>query len=210
MCGSEIVFIVNQTMNTSTTSFFNGGGICFFILRTYENNDQVTMNVTFLETLGSTAYLIYQKTTDSSYKTEAINLVPGANITYSFNRYDLADKNLYVVVEGLTDQNYSHYVASFQTIRSDIPTVIPNNSFIATLAVSALIFSGIIVFAVKIFEVLEDNAQMRRQVIYQNMQFQNRLGIDFESDRIKLNKLIEQTKKKFETSCFKYKNLLSN
>ena len=43
--------MVNVTMATSTTEFFGSPNVCLFELMTYENNDMVTLNVTFVEVL---------------------------------------------------------------------------------------------------------------------------------------------------------------
>ena len=64
-------------MTTQTTEFFTKGGICFFRLRTYEDDDGVFMNITFTETIGSEAYMIYKKVGSKNYVEERVDLAPG-------------------------------------------------------------------------------------------------------------------------------------
>ena len=42
------------------------------------------------------------------------------------------------------------------------------------------------------------------------MEFQNRLGIDFETDKARLDNQAKNTRSKFQTACLKYKNLFRN
>lgn len=59
-CGSNVIFMVNETLQTSTTGFFMENTICFYTLQTYENKDQVTMNITFINITDAEVYFLYK------------------------------------------------------------------------------------------------------------------------------------------------------
>jgi hypothetical protein len=64
-------------MQIQTTEFFTKGGICFFRLRTYEDKDDVIMNVTFTQTQGAEAFMIYKTKGKKDYVEERIDLASG-------------------------------------------------------------------------------------------------------------------------------------
>lgn len=136
-----------------------------FRLRTYEDDDQVLMNITFTETIGSEAYIVYKKVGSASYLEERIDLAPNQNLTYSFSRSELSDKDIYVVAKALDDYSGSNFSVKLVTIREDIPKVIPDNSFIATMALSFMILSFAIIAAVKSFEYVEHRAMVSRKIV---------------------------------------------
>ena len=81
-------------------------------------------------------------------------------------RSELADKDVYVVAKTLQDSDYSgNYSVKFVSIKEDIPAVIPDNSLIATISISSLVFSVAVIIAVKTFETVEHNAQMKRKIL---------------------------------------------
>jgi hypothetical protein len=57
-------------MATTTTEFYNNKSICFYSLRTYEETDQVTLNLTFTNIIGSDVYFLYKMVGDSNYTEE--------------------------------------------------------------------------------------------------------------------------------------------
>eukprot|EP00347_Sterkiella_histriomuscorum_P008752 403343888 len=205
-CGNEIVFIVNSTIETSTTEFFNKGSFCFFKLRTYEDDDQVNINVTFNKIQNSQATIIYYKNNQKQYIQEEIQMAPGENFTYTFYRGDLKDKDIYIVAKALGDAP----VLAFSTVKSGIPATIRDNSLIAKVAISLLAVSLATIILIKGIEIMENRIKLHGRMTHQNTQFQNRLGIDFEVDRQRLKHLANKTRSKFQTACLKYKNLFRN
>lgn len=198
---------MNQTFSTSTTEFFSKDSYCFFSLQTYEDNDAVILNVTFTKVTSAAAYLIYKKhALGSSYQQEQVILAAGENFTYSFRRSELSDKRVYIVASGLGKDP----AVEFATVRSDIPVTIPDNSFIATIAVTVMGLCVVIIIVIKGVEVLEEYLRTKGRLTRENSKFQSRLGIDFEIDRRRLDQLAQKTREKFQTACLKYKNLLSN
>jgi hypothetical protein len=98
------------------------------------------------------AYLIYKKSRQSSYTEESIVMAEGENVTYSFKRGDLADKTLYVVAKSLSP-NASD--VSFETVRIDIPSVLPDNSDVARISFIVLLTSLGLIVSIKTFEIVE-------------------------------------------------------
>ena len=54
-------------MTATTTDFFSSPTVCLYKVRTYENNDQVTLNVTFTHISKSDVILIYKKSGETRY-----------------------------------------------------------------------------------------------------------------------------------------------
>ena len=45
----------------TTTDFFSAPNVCIYVLRTFEDNDQVILNITFRKVQNAHAYMLYQK-----------------------------------------------------------------------------------------------------------------------------------------------------
>jgi hypothetical protein len=112
-CGNEIVFVVNSTMQASTTEFFDYPDVCYFKVRTYEDNDNVIINVTFTNITRAEAYIIVKEVGMDSYYEERVDKGATENITYSYPRYKLKEKDIYVVAIAKGDGS----TVTFETIR---------------------------------------------------------------------------------------------
>jgi len=67
-CGSSVLFFVNETLSTTTSSeFFDENSLCYYTLQTFENNDQVTLNVTFDTITYANVYFVYKLVGDQNY-----------------------------------------------------------------------------------------------------------------------------------------------
>lgn len=120
-CGNEIIFIVNATMATTTTEFFANPSVCWYRLRTYEENDEVTLNITFTSVVKAEAYMVYQKSGKSSYVEEQIELNEGENRTFLMKRGDLGDKDIYIIAKALPGAFPGTADVTFETTQIPIP-----------------------------------------------------------------------------------------
>lgn len=55
-------------MYTSTTEYFTEGAVCYYILRTYEDINDVIMNITFTNVQNAEVYFIYKLKGEENYK----------------------------------------------------------------------------------------------------------------------------------------------
>lgn len=203
-CGNEQVFIVNENLQTVTSDFFSDPAVCVYKLKTYESNDQIIQNVTFTLVRKAEATLIYKKLGQTSYTEETIELADRENYTFSVKRRDLSDKTLYIVVKA-TSSNDSKI--EFETIKSDIPEVVPDYSNLARVAMWVLIGSLILIFMIKVLEWLEVYLKNRDFLVNDNDKFMKRLGIDFRKDRERLENLASITRKNFSNDCLTNRSL---
>jgi hypothetical protein len=74
---------VNVNMQTTTSEFFADPSVCLYRLKTYEDNDQVNINVTFTKVVKADAFLVYKKNGDTDYTEKKIELSDRENFTFS-------------------------------------------------------------------------------------------------------------------------------
>ena len=55
-------------MYTSTTEYFTEGAVCYYILRTYEDINDVIMNITFTNVQNAEVYFLYKLKGEENYK----------------------------------------------------------------------------------------------------------------------------------------------
>jgi hypothetical protein len=70
-------------MQTTTSEFFADPSVCLYRLKTYEDNDQVNINVTFTKVVKADAFLVYKKNGDTDYTEKKIELSDRENFTFS-------------------------------------------------------------------------------------------------------------------------------
>ena len=191
-CGSEQVFIVNVNMLTSTTEFFADPSVCLYRLQTYEDNDRVNINVTFTKVVKADAYLVYKKKGDTSYTEKQIELSDRENYTFSIQRLQLdpSDKTMYVIAKSKTSDEGQSKV-TFETVREDMPVVIPDNSTLAFVSIWVLTACVCLTFLIKFVELYNKWADTRDFLDDQNEKFRNRIGIDFKLDRERLKEMAQ-------------------
>lgn len=118
----------------------------------------------------------------------------------------MVDKDFYVFVTGTAPGGG----ASFWASALPIPIPIPDNSLVAFITSICLLCALGIIFVIKLWENIEYHINQKDKITAQNILFQNRLGIDFDSDRMRLKALANVQRNKFKTFCLKYKNLANN
>jgi hypothetical protein len=91
-------------MQTTTSEFFADPSVCLYRLKTYEDNDQVNINVTFTKVVKADAFLVYKKNGDTAYTEKKIELSDRENFTFSIQRLQLdpSDKTIYVIAKSTT------------------------------------------------------------------------------------------------------------
>jgi hypothetical protein len=91
-------------MQTTTSEFFADPSVCLYRLKTYEDNDQVNINVTFTKVVKADAFLVYKKNGDTDYTEKKIELSDRENFTFSIQRLQLdpSDKTIYVIAKSTT------------------------------------------------------------------------------------------------------------
>jgi hypothetical protein len=178
-------------------------------LKTYEENDRVNINVTFTKVIKADAYLIYKKDGDSVYTEKQIELSDRENYTFSIKRLQLdpSDKTIYVIAKSTTKDQGQSQVA-FETIREDMPIVIPNNSTLAYISMWVLVSCLGLTFVIKLVEQYNRWIETKDFLEDQNEKFRNRIGIDFKLDRERLHEMAMQAKGEYSNDCWKNRSLL--
>jgi hypothetical protein len=63
-------------MIAETSEFFKNGALCYYFVKTYEENDELILNITFTITYGTDVYFIYKKLGDLNYTEDKVELLP--------------------------------------------------------------------------------------------------------------------------------------
>ena len=174
-------------MQTTTSEFFADPSVCLYRLKTYEDNDQVNINVTFTKVVKADAFLVYKKNGDTAYTEKKIELSDRENFTFSIQRLQLdpSDKTIYVIAKSTTADKGQSQV-TFETIRQDMPIVIPDNSVLAHISMWILVSCLGLTFLIKLVEQYNRWIETKEFLDDQNEKFRNRIGIDFKLDRERL------------------------
>lgn len=104
----------------------------------------------------------------------------------------------------------SNPIVSFTTLRVDIPTVIPDYSWLANISIVLVSVALSVTFAIKFVEIVQSSRQNKTNLAEENNTYLQKTGIDIDIDKARLRSMERAAKAKFNTNCLKNANLFKN